>query len=350
MARTARLDHPGAWHHVTARGNERHAIYRDDGDRVHFCRLLGETIAVFAWRLHAYVLMENHFHLLVETPEANLSRGMQWLNVSYSVWFNRRYHRVGHLLQGRFKSVVVDPTGWGLELSRYIHLNPVRVSQLGLDKSARQRDGVGTSEKPSATEVKARLTRLRSYRWSSYRAYAGFTEAPQWLRRERILELGGARMETAREAYRQYVESAIRQGLQESPWENLQARTILGAADFARQIVRNIGLTMENRAGNTRALVNRPTVAQIIAAVERVKGEKWDAFRDRHRDWGRDLVFYLGRKDWGLKLRELGEAAGGVSEMVVSVAAKRLPQKAQANPDLAAALKESRRRLEMSNV
>src|SRR5665213_1273200 len=117
MARPPRMERPGAWHHVTARGNERKAIYRDDRDREHFCELLGEAVAVFGWGVHAYVLMENHYHVLVETPEPNLSRGMHWLNVSYSVWFNRRRQRAGHLLQGRFKSIVVDPAAWALELS-----------------------------------------------------------------------------------------------------------------------------------------------------------------------------------------------------------------------------------------
>ena len=98
---------------MTARGNERRAIWRDESDRTHFLELLGELTERFGLRVHAYVLMDNHFHLLPETPEANLSRAMQWLNVSYSVWFNRRHDRVGHLFQGRSKAVVVeDQVGW----------------------------------------------------------------------------------------------------------------------------------------------------------------------------------------------------------------------------------------------
>ena len=131
MARPLRIERAGAWYHITARGNERKSIYRHQKDYLRFCELLGEAVDRFRWRLHGYVLMPNHYHLLLETSEANLSASMQWLSVSYSVWFNLRHQRSGHLFQGRFKSIVVDPVGWGLALSRYVHLNPVRISRLG---------------------------------------------------------------------------------------------------------------------------------------------------------------------------------------------------------------------------
>src|SRR5665213_2882256 len=214
MARPIRIERPGAWYHVTARGNERRAIYRDTGDRRHFNELLGEATDVFGWKLHAYVLMDNHFHLLVETPEPNLGRSMQWLNLSYSVWFNRRHGRIGHLFQGRYKAIIVDPIGWGLELSRYVHLNPVRVGRLGLDKKARRDHHEGAGNKPDMDMMKKRTAELRRYEWSSYRAYLGLAKAPNWLKVEGILELGGGRKaQSARESYREYVESAIRQGL-----------------------------------------------------------------------------------------------------------------------------------------
>src|SRR6185295_2805888 len=104
-----RLERPGGWYHLTARGNEQQAIFRDRRDYQHFCELLADAVAQFRWRLHAYVLMKNHFHLMLETLEPNLSAGMQWLGVSYSVWFNRRHQRTGHLFQGRFKSIIVEP-------------------------------------------------------------------------------------------------------------------------------------------------------------------------------------------------------------------------------------------------
>ena len=108
MARALRIERPGGRYHVTARGNERKAIFRDDTDHFHFLELLSELGERFGVRVHAYVLMDNHYHLLLETPEANLSRAMHWVNASYCVWFNRRRGRNGHLLQGRFSAFIVE--------------------------------------------------------------------------------------------------------------------------------------------------------------------------------------------------------------------------------------------------
>jgi len=114
-------------------------------------------------------LMNNHYHLLVETSQANLSRAMQWVNVSYSVWVNRRHRRMGHLFQGRFKAIILDRDESALELSRYVHLNPVRLARLGLDKAGQQRSRAGLRGKPDAVAVARRIAELRRYRWSSYR-------------------------------------------------------------------------------------------------------------------------------------------------------------------------------------
>ena len=148
MSRPIRIERAGGWHHVTARGNERRAIFRDNRDRQHFCELLEQTVNQFRLRLKCFVLMDNHYHLVLELTETNLSRAVQWLNSSYSVWFNRRHGRSGHLFQGRFKSILVDREQWGLELSRYVHLNPVRVGRLGLSKSERKRISQGVAGKP----------------------------------------------------------------------------------------------------------------------------------------------------------------------------------------------------------
>jgi putative transposase len=338
---------------VTSRGNERRAIYRDDGDRRCFCQLLGQTAGGFGWQIHAYVLMDNHYHLLVETPEPNLGRGMQWLNVSYSVWFNRRHQRSGHLFQGRYKSILVDPTGWGLELSRYVHLNPVRVGRHGMGKTERQRLRMGVAEKPDAARVKRCVAELRRYRWSSYRAYFGLAKAPEWLRREAILRLGERRMrKDARQRYCRYVESAVRQGLEESPWEKLTAQAVLGGAEFVRKIGKALG-SGHREHGGWRQLKGRPNLGDVIAAVEEVKKERWEEFRDRYGDWGRDLVLYLGKRGLGIKLAELGNAAGGMDYMAVSASVRRLEGRTQRDSALLTALKRCCKELglnEMSNV
>jgi len=118
MARPLRIERAGAWYHVTGGGIERRVIYTDDRDRRRWLALLAEAASSFRWRVCGYVLLDNHYHLMLQTAEANLSRAMQWLQTSYSMGFNRRHGRVGPLFEGRFKAILVDPLSWGLELSR----------------------------------------------------------------------------------------------------------------------------------------------------------------------------------------------------------------------------------------
>jgi putative transposase len=219
---------------VTARGNEGKAIFREDGDRRHFLEVIAQMVLRFRVRLHCFVLMDNHYHLLLELSEPNLSRAVQWLNVSYSVWFNRRHGRSGHLLQGRFKSVAVSREEWGLALSRYVHLNPVRIQRLGLSKRDRQAQRVGLSPAPDREKVRKRIAVLRGYRWSSYRAYIGLGRAPEWLECQTVLGLGGGAQGQRSRRYRDYVERAVREGLEQRPWESVQEQVVLGGRSFWR--------------------------------------------------------------------------------------------------------------------
>ena len=154
MARPLRLDFPGAVWHLTSRGNARGDIFYNDHDRLDFLELLAEVVRRFRWIVYTYMLLDNHFHLVIETPEATLSRGMQWLLGTYVNRFNRRHDRVGHLFQGRFKGVLIEKETQLLNVLRYVALNPVRANM------------VKTPEE---------------YRWSSYRAIAGLEESPAWL-------------------------------------------------------------------------------------------------------------------------------------------------------------------------
>ena len=130
MARPLRIEFPGALYHVTSRGNARQRVFRDDEDREMFLATLAWVVERFGWRCHAYCLMDNHIHLLIETPQPNLSRGMRQLNGVYTQPFNRRHRKVGHLFQGRFKAVLVEKERYLLELARYIVLNPVRAKMV----------------------------------------------------------------------------------------------------------------------------------------------------------------------------------------------------------------------------
>jgi hypothetical protein len=187
------------------------------------------------------------------------------------------------------------------------------------------------------------LAVLRRYRWSSYRAYVGLVAVPGRLQTQRVLELGGKPAQTSRQAaYRQYVESAVREGLAETPWEKITAQVALGAATFVRQPREGLNGNAREQTG-LRQLVARPTLAEMIKRVERLKGEPWAEFRDRYGDWGRDLVLYLGRKDCGLKLRELGQAVGGINYVSVGSAVSRFELCLAKDPELGARLGQARK-------
>ena len=346
MARALRIFQPGAWFHVTARANERKDLFHDDSDRAHFKELVGETVERYALRLHAWVLMANHYHLLLQAPGGNLSRAMQWLNVSYSVWFNRRHRRVGHLFQGRFKAIVVEAQGWGLELTRYVHLNPVRTASFGLDKRARQRQREGVDAPPTEEELRQRLKCLREYRWSSYRAYVGIEPPPLWLHCQEALDfIGSGSVSRQRQAYRQYVEQAVAEGLQESPWTELVGQVVLGGAEFLEQ-VRSRLAGNEKEQPSLRGLRRRSGWAEVVAAVEKLKKQPWSSFRDEHRDWGRDLALYLARRHCGMGLAELGAAAGGLDYRTVGWAVARFGRRAAADRRLAALTKKAVRQIQ----
>jgi putative transposase len=180
MPRKARVEFAGAAYHLLDRGDHREPIFRDERDREIFLTTLGQVCARTGWRVHAWVLMTNHYHLLVETPQPNLVAGMRWFQTTYTVRFNRRHHLSGHLFQGRYKAVVVNPDedGYFVTLSDYIHLNPVRARMIALDG------------------------RLFDYRWSSYRWYAMKKERPEWFEPARVLdELGSGDTAEGRRRY-----------------------------------------------------------------------------------------------------------------------------------------------------
>ena len=211
MARPVRLEFGGALYHVTARGDRREAIYEDDVDREHFLEVLGEVVGRFNWRCHAYCLMSNHYHLLVATPDGNLSKGMRQLNGVFTQWSNRRHHRTGHLFQGRFKAVLVDADSYLLELTRYVVLNPVRAHMV---------------ESPA------------KWPWSSYQAVTGEVDSPAWLESDGLLAQFGTRRARAVAAYEKFV----REGMEgESIWTHLNRQVFLGDDAFVARAQKRAG-------------------------------------------------------------------------------------------------------------
>jgi REP element-mobilizing transposase RayT len=211
MARPLRLEFEGAVYHVTARGNEKRPIFlggtaEADEDRAAFLEILGRTVARFDWICHAYCLMTNHYHLLLETPAANLSRGMRQLNGVYTQYVNRTHERVGHLFQGRYKAILVEKDAHLLELSRYVVLNPVRA---------------GT------------VAAAGDWPWSSYRATAGLEPPAPFLHTDWILRAFAEERAPATAAYRRFV--AVGAGAP-SPWSRLKNQVYLGSERFVAQM------------------------------------------------------------------------------------------------------------------
>jgi REP-associated tyrosine transposase len=334
MARPLRIEWAGCWYHLTARGNERRAIFWDDEDRSEFLRKVAEMTARFRAQLHAFVLMDTHYHLLLQTLEANLSALMQWLNSQYCQGFNRQHRRTGHLLEGRFKAVVVEPERWGLELSRYIHLNPVRVARFELDKRSRTRNRKGTARGVDPAQWQERIQWLRGYRWSSYRAYMGLEPTPSWLQCEKVLSWMGGGEDQRRTAYQGYVEDAAREGLLETPWKDLQAQVVLGSEAFLEE-VRTRAQGDSREQDSLRGLQVRPSLEEIIAAFESVGGKRWPGSVPQRGDWSRDLVLYLAQQHSGLSLKELGREAGGMDYGAVSEAIRRFRKRVSMDPSIA---------------
>jgi len=289
--------------------------------------------------------MPNHYHLLIETPEANLSRVGQWLNVSYSVWFNRRHRRSGHLFQGRYAAIIIEDDRNFQEVGRYLHLNPVRVARLKLDKQARAAGRVGAGVLPAPQLIKERLTILREWKWSSYQAYLGLAPAGAWLSTRVLRPMSGGRTEKEqRRAFQRYVEEAVRQGTVESPWERLVTGEVLGTLEFARRL-RSEASANEREQSGARKLRPQLSWEEVIGAVERVKEENWEEFRDRHGDWGRDMAFWLGRRAGRLHLKQMGELAGGLDYATVGSAISRFGRRLKAEKALAAKLAEAQKHL-----
>ena len=226
-----------------------------------------------------------------------------------------------------------DDAGWQ-EVARYIHLNPVRVARLGLDKSARAASRAGGFSAPSAELVAERLRLLREYRWSSYPGYAGYSQPLSWVTREPLARLcGGSTEEQRRAALREYTEGPVRQGVFESPWVGLVGGVVLGTVAFAEKLRQQArGNPREQRA--LRANEHGVGWEQIVAAVEQAKGESWNQFVERHGDWGRDAALWLGRRAGRLRLAQLGRLVGNLDYAVVSKTLARFERRLRSDPQL----------------
>jgi putative transposase len=353
MARSLRIDVPHGWYHVLNRGVERRTIFPGAEANLHFLQLLGSLPSRFGVRIHAYVLMGNHYHLQLETPQANLSRAMQWLNLSYGAWFNRRQQRSGPLFQGRFKAILHDPESAALEINRYIHLNPVRVKALGGHEArpgAEDRLGTGeTSTGPSREVVKARVEALSSYRWSSYQVYIGKARHPGWLTTESIYRFfGDHTLHSLRGAYRRQLEEMAALGQWETDWQDsIKATILLGSDKFIKKM---LGVLKGDRREQTGLrLKERLSVdwGNIIEAITDVWRQPWGALANSRGNGALPAAFFLGQRYGGLRLKEMGELAGGFEYPAVNAAIARFERRLKSDRDLQKKFKQVANKLKI---
>jgi REP element-mobilizing transposase RayT len=327
MPRQPRIEYQGAVYHVISRGDHDQAIVQDDTDRSRFLEALADACGKTGWLVHAYVLMDNHYHLLLETPEANLVAGMRWLQGTYANRHNRRHGVHGHLLQGRYKALIVDPEEdvYFLRLSEYIHLNPVWAGLIAV-----QKDG------------------LEQYTWSSYPSYLRpKNQRPPWLYVDRVLaalDLGDT--SGGRRAYGKHITKIAAEGLKQSQrdqlqkqWQQIQRGWCLGGERFRlrmQQRLRDL-VGRHQKSSCTGPAVHdhdEKTASDLLTVgLEAVGLEKDKLQGTRKTDPRKQVVAWLLRKQTTVTNRWISRELNMGHEMNVSQAAG-LVEKAERNTEL----------------
>lgn len=287
MARPLRIEYPSAFYHITARGNEQKNIFRDDKDRERFLAYLETAVGRYKAVIHVYCLMSNHYHLLMSTAEGNLSQIMRHINGGYTTRFNKRHNRFGHLFQGRYKAILVDADPYAGELSRYIHLNPVRADM---------------------------VRQPEQYQWSSYAAYIGNTKTPRWLTTDWLLQYFGQKPAAAKKAYTFFVNAAIGTD-EENPLKEATSTLILGNTDFIDDIKKKY-LSGKEKDRDIPALkeLTKTSIEGIIKAAQ-------EEFRAKPT-LARKAAIHLSHRYSGRSLKEIGQEFG-IGESAVSLASSR---------------------------
>lgn len=261
MTRPLRIEYAGALYHVTSRGDGQDDIYLDDQDRECFLEVLSGVCERFNWVVHAYCLMSNHYHLLLETPDSNLSKGMRQLNGVFTQKFNRHHGRVGHVFQGRYKAILVEKESYLLELARYIVLNPVRAQMV---RSA------------------------KDWPWSSYRASAGFKKTPNLLQVDWILSVFSSRKSIAIKRYREFVSQGKNQP---NPWEQLRNQIYLGSDEFVDEMQCKIALDVN--------------LSEVPSSQKRQVAKPLSYYEKKYLD--RDISIVNAYASGGYSMKEVGD-------------------------------------------
>lgn len=310
MGRPLRIEFTGAYYHVTSRGNERKDVFKSQKDREQFLSYLESSVNRYEAVIHAYCLMNNHYHLLLETPSGNLSKIMQHINGAYTSYFNVKRKRSGHLFQGRYKAIVIEADEYAQELSRYMHLNPVRAKMVA---------------KPE------------EYRWSSYLDYIGARKRPEWLNISLILNYFGKREERFVK-YRTFVE-ALLDSEYDSPFNGVVASTILGSESFVCDLAEKHvdGKQGDRELPAARKLTAKPSLQAILDAAKDISASSRIV---------KNASIFLCHKYSGAGLKEIGEMFG-TKESAVSQASRRFMRVMECNKELKKQIEKVRKGLKI---
>ena len=257
MSRPLRIEYAEAVYHVTSRGNARRSIFKNDKDREMLLNILEEVNDRYHWLCHAYCLMNNHYHLAIETPDGNLSKGMRQLNGVYTMRFNRRHGSVGHVFQGRYKAILVQKESHLLEVCRYVVLNPVRAKVVKIPER---------------------------WRWSSYRATGGIERAHPCLTTEWVLGQFGSKRRTAEKRYRAFVMDGIGG---RRIWDDVKGQSILGDGDFVSRLVDYArGYEEVKEIPKIQRYLNRPSLNEIFRSARGERRRRDRGIAEAVRRWG----------------------------------------------------------------
>jgi REP element-mobilizing transposase RayT len=296
MARPLRIEYEGAVYHVTARGSERGKIFFSKRDYEKFKEYLAEAQEKHGFILHSYVLMTNHYHLLLETPEKNLSRIMHHINSSYTTYTNIKRKRSGHLFQGRYKAIIVDKDNYLLELSRYLHLNPVRANM---------------------------TQRPEEYAYSSYRSFI-FNTGESLVTTNTILGMVANSTNDAMDCYRSFVESALGEEL-DSPVGKVYGGIVLGCDVFIKEVLNRLeeGRLTSEEISNRKALRATMGTEEIVTSLCEQFGISRTEITGNKESAARNAGIYLMKKYSGASNKDIGGLFGGMSYSAVTKAFQR---------------------------
>jgi REP element-mobilizing transposase RayT len=336
MSRALRIQYPGAYYHVTCRGNERREIFRDEEDQKAFFRLLARSIEVFDVRLFAYALLPNHFHLLICTPKGNLSQFMRHFNISYTGSFNRKYQRSGHLYQGRYKAFLIDADSYLLEVSRYIHLNPLRMR----------------SKEP----LEKRWQDLLINDSTSLPGYLDPQHRKSFVFYSTILEYFGSDSGKAIHGYKEFVAEAKAKDLP-SPLEKGKGTGVVGKEDFLEEIKQLFGQDRRNKEYNReqpalRELGKVCDPDDLIDAYAKLLHQGREELTTKGKQsTERAILMELLYRLCGMTQPSIGKLLGDIDYSAVSQARKRLHKRIENDPELGRTFHDRLRVLgEMSRI